>query len=154
LDILKNNHNILNINLNCNRIGIKMMKEIKTQIINNKLIEKTKYLPKLKEELKELEFNPMEINLLKDKIISSNKEREILYKKFSDEFKELSSKKEKELEEVKKYENNFLEIQNEIQFVEKKIIKIIEENNQENDSLNKNMKLMKDKIILIEKEIK
>ena len=153
LDILKNNHNILNINLNCNRIGIKMMKEIKTQIINNKLIEKTKYLPKLKEELKELEFNPMEINLLKDKIISSNKEREILYKKFSDEFKELSSKKEKELEEVKKYENNFLEIQNEIQFVEKKIIKIIEENNQENDSLNKNMKLMKDKIILIEKEI-
>ena len=154
LDILKNNHNILNINLNCNRIGIKMMKEIKTQIINNKLIEKNKYLPKLKEELKELEFNPMEIHFLKDKIISSSKEREILSKKFSDEFKELSTKKEKELEEVKKIENNFSEIQKEIQFCDKKMIKIIEENNQESDSLNKQMKIMKDKITVIEKELR
>jgi len=154
LEILKNNHNILNINLNCNRIGLKMMKEIKTQIINNKLIEKNKYLPKLKEELKELEFNPMEIDFLKNKIINSSKEREILSKKFSDEFKELSIKKEKELEEVKKIENNFSEIQKEIKFYEKNILNIIEESNQENDSLNKEMKLMKDKIILIEKEIK
>ena len=154
LDILKNNHNILNINLNCNRIGIKMMKEIKTQIINNKLIEKNKYLPKLKEELKELEFNPMEINFLKDKIINSSKEREILSKKFSDEYKELSSKKEKELEEVKKIEKNLSDIQKEIQSCEKKILNVIEENNQESESLNKQMKLIKDNIFMIEKEIK
>jgi hypothetical protein len=91
----------------------------------------------------------MEINLLKDKIISSNKEREILYKKFSDEFKELSSKKEKELEEVKKYENNFLEIQNEIQFVEKKNKKIKKKKISKKKLLIKKKKIQKKKKIKI-----
>ena len=154
LEVLKQNHNIINININCNRIGIKMMKEIKTKILNNKLIEKEKYLPKLKDELKGLEFNPLEINFLKDKIIRSDKEREILAKKFLDEMKELSLKKQKNLDELKIVENNFLDIQNEIKLCEKNLRNLNEENIQENDNFNKNLKIIKDKIILIQKEIR
>lgn len=154
LELVKRNHNILKINIKCNRIGLKMMKEIKLQIINNKSIEKEKYLPKLKDELKGLEFNPLEINSLRDKIIRSNKEREILSKKFSQEIKDFSKKKQLELEEVKKVDNEFFQIQKEIEKCLKKIKYINEENNNENQFFDKNSDIIKDKIILIEKEIK
>ena len=154
LEMLKKNHNIFNINIKCNRIGIKMMNEIKTQIINNKVIEKGKYLPKLKEEIKGLEFNPLEIHNLRDKIIHSNKEREILSKKFSQEVKEFSYKNQKKMEEVKTVENMLSQVQKETKKYDKKMKNIIKENNNENDFFNKNINIIKDKIFLIKKEIK
>ena len=154
LQILKKNHNIVKINIKCNRIGIKMMKEINAQIINNKMIEKGKYLPKLKDELKGLEFNPLEINNLRDRIINSNKERETLSKKFSQEIKEYAYKKQIKMEEAKKIENEFLQIQNKIQKCVNKLKYINEENNNENDFYIKNVDIINDKIYSIEKEIK
>ena len=154
LEILKKNHHILKINIKCNRIGIKMMKEIKTQIINNRIIEKGKYLPKLKDELKGLEFNPLEIDYLRNKIINSNKERENLSKKFSQEIKEYTYKKHVKMEEVKIIENKFLEVQKESNKCMQKLKYINEENNNENEFYNKNINIINDKIILIQKEIK
>ena len=154
LDVVKKNHNIININVKCNRIGIKMMNEIKSQIINNKLIEKEKFLPKLKDELRGLEFNPMEIQILRNRIINSNKERENLSKKFSQEIKEFSLKKKKKIEEVKNVDNIFSQVEKETKKYDKKIKYIIEEKNNENDFFNKNINIMKDKIFLIKKDIK
>ena len=154
LEAVKKNINLFNINIKCNRIGIKMIKEINSYIINNKMIEKSKYLPKLKEELKGLEFNPMEITNLKDRIIYLHKEREYLSKKFSQDIKEFGLRKKKNLEEVKNIENDFLGIQNEIESCEKKLKYITEEINNENENLYKNIKIFKEKKKLIEKEIK
>ena len=154
LDILKKNHNILKINIKCNRIGIKMMKEINAQIINNKIIEKGKYLPKLKDELKGLEFNPLEITYLRDRIINSNKERENLSKKFSQEIKEYAHKKQIKLEEVKKIESQFLQIENETKKCVNKLKYINEENNNENEFFTKNVNIINEKIFMIEKEIR
>ena len=154
LDILKKNHNIIKINIKCNRIGIKMMKEIKSQIINNRIIEKGKYIPKLKDELKGLEFNPLEINYLKNRIINSNKERENLSKKFSQEIKEFTYKKQIHIEEVKKVENEYLQIEKEIKKCIQKLKYINEENTHENEFFNKNINIIQDKIFLMKKEIK
>ena len=67
LDMLKTNTHILNINVNCNNISIRKMVKIKNQIQNNRVIEKVKYIPKLKNELRDLEFDPNEINEIKNK---------------------------------------------------------------------------------------
>ena len=154
METLKNNHNIFHINIKCNRIGIKMMKEIRALIINNKINEKGKYLPKLKDELKGLEFNPLEVDNLRNKFIRSEKERENLTKKFSQEMKEFAFRKQKNIEEAKKVDDEFIEIQKENKKFERRIKNINEEKNNENDFFNKNLKIMKEKIFLIEKEIK
>lgn len=80
MEILRTNHNILNINIGCNNIGLKVMNDIKEQIQNNKIMKKEKYIPKLRNELKDLEFNPDEIKYLKNKIDYTNKEREFMEK--------------------------------------------------------------------------
>ena len=154
METLKNNHNIFYINIKCNRIGIKMMKEIKAQIINNKIIEKGKYLPKLKDEVKGLEFNPLEIDYLRNKIIKSQNEKENLSKKFTQEMKEFTYKKKKYIEEVQKVEDEYLKIQKETKKYERKLKNINEENNNENEFYDKNINIIQNKIFLIEKEIK
>jgi Ran GTPase-activating protein (RanGAP) involved in mRNA processing and transport len=93
LDLLKTNIHILNINVNCNNISLRIMNEIKNKIQNNKIIEKVKYIPKLKNELRDLEFNPNEINEIKNKLKYHNIERENLTKKFRKEIKDLQMKK-------------------------------------------------------------
>ena len=74
LEAVKENHNLLRVNIKCNRIGLKMLNEIHLHIKINKKIEKGKFIPKLKDELKVLEFNPQEMTFLKDKILYSNRE--------------------------------------------------------------------------------
>ena len=154
LEVVKKNHNIFSINVKCNRIGIKMIKEINMQITNNKMIEKGKYIPKLKDELRGLEFNPKEMDILRNKIINSNKEREILSKKFSEEVKEFSIKKKKKMEEVKNIENSFIQMQKEIINYEKKLKYINDENNNENIFFHQTIKKIKENINLVEKEIR
>ena len=153
LDVIKKNHNLVSIQLKCNRIGIKMMKDIKMQISNNKIIEKGKFVPKIKEEIKGLEFNPTEINYLKDRIIIMNRERESLSQKFTQDIKEYNMRKKKNAEEVKNIDYSFTQNEKEIKKCVNKLNRINEENNNENKKFIQNSAIIKEKISSLENEI-
>ena len=154
IDILRKNHNLLSINVNCNNIGIKVMKEIKNQLQNNKMIKKEKYVPKLRNELKDLEFNPTEIKLLKNKIISVNKEGEYLYKKYVKEVKVLESKKKYNLKNTRSVDILKDKIENNMNIVEYETNKLREEDINETQVFEKKMSSIVEKIDSLKNEIK
>ena len=154
MEILKTNHNILNINVGCNNIGLKVMNEMKEQIQNNKIIKKEKYIPKLRNELKELEFNPDEINYLKNKIDYTNKEREFMEKKFIKEIKDIENKKKENIKSAKDVDNLKKNIEKNIEALKHEWIKLKEDEIKEKDFFEKEVISMKEKISEIENEIK
>ena len=87
------------------------MKEINIRIQNNKLIEKEKFLPQLKREIKDLSFDPEEINTLKGRILLQNQEKELSIQKLKEDNKIIKIKKienEKELNKVESESNDIL----------------------------------------------
>ena len=111
IESLKINHFLIYINLKSNRVPIRIMKEINKRIQNNKLIEKDKFLPQLKREIKDLTFDPEEINSLKGRIILQNQEKELSIKKLKEDNKIIKQKKlenKKELNKVESESNNIL----------------------------------------------
>ena len=154
MEILKTNHNILNINVGCNNIGLKVMNEMKEQIQNNKIIKKEKYIPKLRNELKELEFNPDEINYLKNKIDYTNKEREFMEKKFIKEIKDLENRKKENIKSAKDVDNLKKNIEKNIEALKHEWIKLKEDEIKEKDFFEQEVISMKQKISEIENEIK
>ena len=153
IDILKINKHILNININCNRIGLKVLNQIKNQIKNNKIIEKGKYIPKLKNDIKDLEFNPDEIGYLKNKINNTNKEREYIENKFIKELKDLKIKKIDNLKNVKSIDILEKKIEKNIDNLKYKWNYLREEEIKEKENLNKGIIEIKEKINAIEDEI-
>ena len=77
IESLRLNHSLTYVNFKSNRVPIRIMKEINTRIQINKLIEKEKFLPQLKREIRDLSFDPEEINLLKQRIILQSQEKEM-----------------------------------------------------------------------------
>ena len=153
IDILKINKHILNININCNRIGLKVLNQIKNQIKNNKIIEKGKYIPKLKNDIKDLEFNPDEIGYLKNKINNTNKEREYIENKFIKELKDLKIKKIDNLKNVKSIDILEKKIEKNIDNLKYEWNYLREEEIKEKENLNKGIIEIKEKINAIEDEI-
>lgn len=142
IESLKINHFITYINFKANRVPIRIMKEINLRIQNNKIIEKEKFLPQLKCEIKDLSFDPEEINSLKGRIILQNQEKEIFIQKLKEDSKIIKMKKlenEKELNKVESESNNIL---SKIDIISKEIRKIIEMRESEVD----NYKAESDKI--------
>jgi Ran GTPase-activating protein (RanGAP) involved in mRNA processing and transport len=142
IESLKLNHFITYINFKANRVPIRIMKEINIRIQNNKIIEKEKFLPQLKREIKDLSFDPEEINSLKGRIILQNHEKEIFIQKLKEDSKIIKMKKlenEKELNKVESESNNIL---SKIDIISKEIRKIIEMRESEVD----NYKVESDKI--------
>ena len=154
LEILRINHKILNININCNNIGLKVMNDIKNQIQNNKAIQKEKYIPKLRNDLKDLSFNPDEIKFLKNKIEYMNKEREFIEKKYVKEIKDLEIKKKENIKNERDVENIKKRIEKRIDGLQNEWKKLKEDEIKENELFNKEIILMKEKISSMEKEIK
>ena len=154
MNLLKTNRHLLSINLYCNNIGLKIMENIKMQIENNKMIEKGKYIPKLKNELKDLEFDPKEIGQLKNRIYYNNKIRENLEKKFIGEAKNLNVKKKDNMKKVKSIEYSVQKIEKQINGIQKEWNDIKDEEINDKDSFNNEMNLLKEKINEIEDEIK
>lgn len=153
-DILRTNHHILNININCNSIGLNVMDEIKQKIKNNIIMEKEKYIPKLRNELKELEFDPDEVGLLKNKINYSNKEREFMMKKFMKEAKDLELKKKDNIKTAKNVDNLYKKIGKNIDNLKNEVINIREEEGKEKESFSTEFAVLKEKISLLEEELK
>ena len=152
LDMLKTNTHILNINVNCNNISIRKMVKIKNQIQNNRVIEKVKYIPKLKNELRDLEFDPNEINEIKNKLKYYNIERENLTKKFRKEIKDLQIKKKDNIKSYKSVDDAIKKIEKQNNILENEINNIKEEDNNEGISFNREINLMKDKISSMESQ--
>ena len=108
IESLRINHSLTYINLKSNRVPIRIMKEINIRIQNNKIIEKEKFLPQLKREIRDLSFDPEEINSLKGRIILQNQEKEISIQKLKEDNKIIKMKKlenEKELNKVESESN-------------------------------------------------
>ena len=66
---LQANKTLLKINVECNRIQLKMINEINSFLKRNLDISKSKYLPKLKSQINSLRFDPREIGEKKRKIV-------------------------------------------------------------------------------------
>ena len=154
LDTLRTNRNIININVNCNNISLKYLDDIKNQIQNNKLIEKVKYIPKLKNELRDLEFDPNEINEIKSKLKYYKMERENLTQKFRKEIKELQIKKKDNMKNYKNIDDVIKKIEKQNESLQKEFSDLKAEDINEGNSFIEEINSMKDKISNIDLELK
>ena len=130
------------------------MDEIKNQIQNNKIIEKVKYIPKLKNELRDLEFDPNEINDIKNKLKYYNMERENLTQKFRKEVKELQNKKKDNLKSYKNIEETIKKIEKQNNNLQNQFSNLKEEDINEGNTFIEEINSMKDKINTLESQLK
>ena len=175
IESLKENHSLIYINLKSNRIPIRIMNEINYKIQTNKLKERGNFLPQLKREIKELSFEPNEINILKGRIMMQNDEKKLSVKKLKEDNKIIQLKKtenEKELNNIESQSDDLLlklkeineSINNEIELKENEMndfsgkYEIIQKNiinlSAEIETLNADNKIMKDKYNDIYKKLK
>ena len=159
LESLRINHSLIYVNLKSNRVPIRIMKEINIRIQNNKIIEKGKYLPQLKREIKDLSFDPEEINILKNRIIQQNEIKEVSIKKLKEDIKIIKIKKlenEKELNKVDAESKEILlkleKINNEIKKVNEIKENEINKYNDASDQIDDNMTEITNNIEKIRKE--
>jgi hypothetical protein len=153
IESLKLNHFITYINFKANRVPIRIMKEINIRIQNNKIIEKEKFLPQLKREIKDLSFDPEELNSLKGRIILQNQEKQIFIQKLKEDSKIIKMKKlenEKELNKVESESNNIL---SKIDIISKEIRKIIEMRETEVDNYKEESDKIEENITAITNEL-
>ena len=153
IESLKLNHFITYINFKANRVPIRIMKEINIRIQNNKIIEKEKFLPQLKREIKDLSFDPEELNSLKGRIILQNQEKQIFIQKLKEDSKIIKMKKlenEKELNKVESESNNIL---SKIDIISKEIRKIIEMRESEVDNYKEESDKIEENITAITNEL-
>ena len=133
IESLKDNHCLIYINLKSNRIPIRIMKEINLRIHDNKLRAKDKFLPQLKREIKDLAFEPGEINILKGRIIIQNKEKKLSIEKLKEDNKIIKMRK--------------LEKENELNIVESQTDEILNKLNEINENINKEIEIKESEMI-------
>ena len=126
IESLRINHFLTYVNFKSNRVPIRIMKEINMRIQNNKLIEKEKFLPQLKREIKDLSFDPEEINNLKGRIILQNQEKELSIQKLKEDNKIIKIKKLENEKELNKIESESNVILSKIDNINKEIKKMNE----------------------------
>ena len=126
IESLRINHFLTYVNFKSNRVPIRIMKEINIRIQNNKLIEKEKFLPQLKREIKDLSFDPEEINSLKGRIILQNQEKELSIQKLKEDNKIIKLKKMENEKELNKVESESNIILSKLDNINKEIKKINE----------------------------
>ena len=134
IESLRINHFLTYVNFKSNRIPIRIMKEINMRIQNNKFIEKEKFLPQLKREIKDLTFDPEEINILKGRIILQNQEKELSIQKLKEDNKMIKIKKMENEKELNKVESESNVILLKIDNINKEIKKL---NEMKEDEINK-----------------
>ena len=111
IESLRDNRSLTYINLKSNRIPIKIMNDINNKIQDNKLREKGSFLPKLKREIRDLSFEPNEVDFLKGRIIMQDDEKKIAIQKLKEDNKIIQLKKtetEKELNIVESQSDDLL----------------------------------------------
>jgi hypothetical protein len=87
------------------------MNEINYRIQTNKLKERGNFLPKLKREIKDLSFEPNEMNVLKGRIMIQDNEKKLAVKKLKEDNKIIKLKKtetEKELNIIESQSDDLL----------------------------------------------
>ena len=126
IESLRLNNSLIYVNFKSNRVPIIIMKEINKRIQSNKLIEKENFLPQLKREIRDLSFDPEEINLLKQRIISQSQEKELTMKKLKEDTKMIKMKKLEKEKELNKVESESNDILSKINKINKEIRSIMD----------------------------
>lgn len=130
---LRVNKHLLKINLESNRIQYKMINEIKNCLKANYEIAKKKFVPQLKQKIKNLQFNPKEINKNKKKIYQETLEGQVLKEKLDDEIENYNKQRNDLLEKLKNIEESNVQILAETEKISQCINELQVNKNEEND---------------------
>ena len=153
IESLKENHSLTYINLKSNRIPIRIMNEINYRIQANKLKERGNLLPKLKREIKDLSFEPNEINLLKGRIIMQNNEKKLSVKKLKEDNKIIKLKKTENEKELNIIESQSDDLLLKLKEINENINNEIELKEYEMNDFNKKFEILQKDIVNLAAEI-
>ena len=153
IESLKENLSLIYINVKSNRIPIRIMNEINYRTQKNKLREKGNFLPKLKKEIKDLSFEPNEINFLKGRIIKQNKEKKVTVKKLKEDSKIIQLKKTENEKELNNVESQNDDLITKIKLIEEDINNEVELKDYEMNDYNKKCEIIQKNIMNLMDEI-
>ena len=153
IESLKNNYSLMYINLKSNRIPIKVMNEINMKIQSNKLRERGNFLPKLKEEIKNLTFAPGEIKMLKKRIIAQNNEKNYSSEKLKKDNKLIKLKKSEDEKELNDVESEIDNLLLKLEEINKDINNELELKEVEKNDFEEKRKLFQTKLLHLSNEI-
>ena len=121
LEILERNKTLLTINLLYNRVQLKTIDEINQKLISNNDKEKSKYVPNLKRNIRDLEFDPQDFQKL-IKLIKTKKSQQIaLAKRVKEDNKNYVRLLSKEQRLVNQKYEYLKKIKDEIKNIDKEI---------------------------------
>ena len=153
IESLKENQTLIYINLKSNRIPIKVMNDINSKVLNNKLRERGNFIPKLKQEIRELSFEPGEIKLLKGRILMQNNEKKISIEKLKEDNKMIKLKKTENEKELNFVESQSDDILSKLEEIEKLINIEIELKESEMNKFNNEREILQKNILSISNEL-
>ena len=153
IESLKENQTLIYINLKSNRIPIKVMNDINSKVLNNKLRERGNFIPKLKQEIRELSFEPGEIKLLKGRILMQNNEKKISIEKLKEDNKMIKLKKTENEKELNFVESQSDDILSKLEEIEKLINIEIELKESEMNEFNNEREILQKNILSISNEL-
>ena len=146
LEILERNKTLLTINLLYNRVQLKTIDEINQKLISNNDKEKSKYVPNLKRNIRDLEFDPQDFQKL-IKLIKTKKSQQIaLAKKVKEDNKNYVRLLSKEQRLVNQKYEYLKKIKDEIKNIDKEINKTEKDIKEDEENLVINEKNIKKRI--------
>ena len=143
LEILDKNKTLLNINLLYNRIQLKTIDEINQKLKLNNEKEKSKYIPNIMRNIKNLEFDPDAFKRLIRQIKSKKNQQITLAKKVKEDNKSYSILLSNELNKVEIKNEELKKVNDELKIIDKKI-----------SQADQNIQYVEDNLIVNEKQIK
>ena len=159
IEILEANKNLVNINLGYNRVQMKTIDDINRNLKLNNEKQKTKFIPNILKELKNLQFNPEMFGFYTQNIQNKREQQKILYKKVkldNKNFNKLIKKENRKIEikaqeinnikkEIIEYQMKIKEIKDNFDKIQTEMIIYEGEMNDKIDEEIKKLKVFKDK---------
>ena len=143
LEILDKNKTLLKINLLYNRVQLKTIDEINQKLKLNNEKEKSKYVPNLMRNIRNLEFDPDLFNKFIKRIKNKKKQQITLAKKVKEDNKTYSKLLSKVLKQVEQKSSELKILSDELKILDKKI-----------SQADQNIEFVEENLIINEKQIK
>lgn len=159
IEILEMNKSLVNVNLMYNRVQIKTIEDISKILKSNAESKKSRFIPDLQKDIKNLQFNPEMFKYYTNNIQNKKEQQKSLYKKVRQDdrnFSRLITKENRKVDlkiqekesmesEIKKYQGKIKEIKDKLDQLESEINNYEEEINIKVDEEVKELKKCKDK---------
>ena len=143
LEILDKNKTLLNINLLYNRVQLKTIDEINQKLKLNNEKEKSKYIPNIIRNIKDLEFDPDTFKRLIKQIKNKKSQQITLAKKVKADNKNYLISLSKEIKKVEIKNDELKKLNDELKIMDKNI-----------SQADKNIECIDENLIINEKQIK